>query len=331
MCARRTVEFKEEPCGIKEERNCQGVDASWGLVELHTADVGEALKEPLLIKQEEKFLYIKEEEEKALVNVLLTDVPFPSVHKESEASKPTSSSSSVTEAEGKHCGGSQTDGLIAPLSQSDDATLYSHDDVKDDDTNNDGNIDTDDKVSEGNMKCHSIKKCWKCPHCEKTFTFKCHLTKHMIAYMGLKPFVCSICGNRYTAKHTLLTHTRVHTGEKAFARPICEKTYSNNGNLKQHAKPHNIPKQFSCLVCGERFAHEGQLRNHTRIHSGKTVFICSDCGKKFSCKTSLIHHTQTHSIEKSEKHFACPFCGEGFTCRASLNSHLRTHSSVPFV
>ncbi|XP_061612676.1 involucrin-like isoform X2 [Phyllopteryx taeniolatus] len=85
------------------------------------------------IKEEEGgSLHIKEEEQEEIIKVPLTGVPLKSEDEgQSEdnrgAAPPCSSSSQHMTREGDedHCGGSQADGLLAPLSDSDDMTSHS--------------------------------------------------------------------------------------------------------------------------------------------------------------------------------------------------------------
>ncbi|XP_061561888.1 uncharacterized protein LOC133417792 isoform X2 [Phycodurus eques] len=84
------------------------------------------------IKEEERgFLHIKEEEHEEIIKVPLTGVPLKSEDEGQSdecrgAAPPCSSSSQHMTREGDedHCGGSQADGLLAPLSDSDDMTSH---------------------------------------------------------------------------------------------------------------------------------------------------------------------------------------------------------------
>ncbi|XP_061746343.1 uncharacterized protein LOC133545054 [Nerophis ophidion] len=76
---------------------------------------------------------------------------------EREAEPPSSSSTQhmTTEADGDHCGGSQADKLLAPLSDSDDTTSHSP--------------DTDDEDSKDDKTCHTDNTHFTRSLCDKIF------------------------------------------------------------------------------------------------------------------------------------------------------------------
>ncbi|XP_061525855.1 zinc finger and SCAN domain-containing protein 21-like isoform X2 [Phycodurus eques] len=237
MCARRTAEYEEKLCGPKDEKEPrrQLLDAVFKLhprVARHRADVSENLhperqqsvsphnKEVQHIKEEdEELLHIKEEEQEEIIKVPSTGVPLKSEDEgqseERRGAEPPSSSSSqhmTTEGDGDLCGGSQADGLLAPLSDSDDMTSYSAHTDEDD----------DDEQSEGDMTCHTDNKRWKCSQCGKTFANKSILKQHLRTHNGEKPFSCSVCGQTFSVKGNLTKHTRTHTGRSRHPATTCQ-------------------------------------------------------------------------------------------------------------
>ncbi|XP_077357765.1 uncharacterized protein LOC144004475 isoform X1 [Festucalex cinctus] len=259
--------------------------------------------------------FIKEEQEEKDVDMLpSTAVPLKSEDGATEASRgvepPTSSSCQqmTTEGDGDHCGGSQADGLLAPLSESDDAM---------------SDALQDEEEAESDRECHTDKKCWKCSLCRKTFARKEYLKKHMKIHTGDKPFGCTGCGKRFSWKVNLKQHTRTHTGEKPYACSVCRQRFSHMANLKLHTRTHTGEKPCACSVCGQRFSNKGNLKKHTRTHTGERPYACSVCGQRFSYKGNLKQHTRTHT---GEKPYACSVCGQGFSQRGSLIKHIRTHT-----
>ncbi|XP_019734397.1 zinc finger protein 774-like [Hippocampus comes] len=264
----KTEEEKKEVSHFKEEEE----------QEAHYIKTEEEPLHPCMKLEVDDPPYIKEEEEGVFWKLPLTGVALKRRNEADTGVQYPSSSSCqhmTTQGVGNQWGGSKTDGLLAPLS---DRDILSNAD--DDDEN-------EDKVSDGDLTCHTDKKPWKCSWCGKTFTYKSHLKLHTITHTGDKPFSCLVCARRFSRKESLKKHTRTHTGEKSFACSDCGERFSQKGEFKKHARTHTDGKPFACSDCGQRFSYKGHFVNHTRTHTGERPFACTICGKRFSWKLQL--------------------------------------------
>ncbi|XP_054631007.1 zinc finger protein ZFP2-like isoform X1 [Dunckerocampus dactyliophorus] len=313
--------------------------------------------QPLHIKKEEEELWTTQAGERLLwpVEADLTNLPLPSVSvktedhedkppessqlqhspNENRGAKPPSNRSPqhmTTEADGDHCGGSQADKLLAPLSDSDDTTSHSPHDEDWDGTQGSLSNDTD---CEGDMKTQTDnkhpecskkktgKKCVTCSVCAKNFFSKRDLTRHMLTHTGEKPFSCSVCAKSFPFKWNLSRHMRTHKGEKSFSCSFCAKSYSSQGDLTRHIRTHTGEKPFSCSVCGKSYLSKRDLTGHIRTHTGEKPFRCSVCDKSFSLKCNLSQHTLRHT---GEKPFDCSVCGQRFCRKSQKVLHMRKHT-----
>ncbi|XP_061620903.1 zinc finger protein 22-like isoform X3 [Phyllopteryx taeniolatus] len=292
---RTIAEYEEELYRTKEENERQRQQlaaVSMPQVDLRKTDVSE---EDLPLEQREwsskveqqdpEPLHIKEEEEEADITELpLTAVAFKReddegqqsqrLHHQSEQNRwlqPPSGSSTqrmATEADGDHCGQSQTDSLLTPLSDSDSRT--SHTD------NTHWKCSQCDKAFGSkytltrHMKSHAVgKEHWKCSQCGRTLGDRRNLRRHMMVHTGEKPFMCSICGKRFSQKANLITHTRTHTGEKPFSCSLCNKRFGDRSALIQHKKTHTGGKCFAYSVYNQSFNVHSNLGQHMRTYTGQ--------------------------------------------------------------
>ncbi|XP_054628130.1 zinc finger protein 773-like [Dunckerocampus dactyliophorus] len=238
----------------------------------------------------------------------------------------------TTEADGDHCGGSQADNLLAPLSDSDDTTSHSLEDKDSDynqeplssDTDWEGDMRThaDNKQSECSKK-KTRKKRFTCSVCAKSMSYKCNMTRHMLTHTGEKPFACSVCGQRFSNQSDIVRHMRIHTGEKPFCCSVCGKRFAQRDNVVSHMRTHTGEKPFGCSVCAQRFSRKSYMASHMRTHTGEKPFSCSVCGKRFSRKETMVSHMRTHT---GEQPFDCSVCGKRFSRKSNMVVHMRTHT-----
>jgi uncharacterized Zn-finger protein len=140
-------------------------------------------------------------------------------------------------------------------------------------------------------------------------------------------FPCTMCDKTYTRKDTLARHMKRHAGVKGqYQCTECNKEFSQKQHLAYHmlSRAHVPEGPHQCSICDKRFNRKDILSRHMQIHSGEKAFKCDACDKVFSQKHHLTHHLASGK-HNGEPTYGCNICDRSFYSTSSLIRHKKIH------
>ena len=149
------------------------------------------------------------------------------------------------------------------------------------------------------------KQSFKCEICERKFSFRFSLHRHISeAHEEKRPhkkvnmnnhkesvneerkkFRCDKCDKAFSDKSNMTQHINaVHEGKRPFQCSICDASFSTKQVMNRHINSvHEGMKPFKCDICKYTFSREGSIKKHIKVvHEGKKPFQCRICFASFS-------------------------------------------------
>lgn len=130
---------------------------------------------------------------------------------------------------------------------------------------------------------------FSCAKCEKSFSYKCNLERHMDLHDATKRFSCTYCDKKFKRNYMLQAHVRSHKGIRPYSCEKCQLEFTTKGSLIQHNEVHS-KKTFKCSICGQLFRRKFNMIQHERSHRNEKPYTCIECNRKFTYKSNMKTH-----------------------------------------
>jgi len=175
------------------------------------------------------------------------------------------------------------------------------------------------------LAVHGIGDRFTCDQCEKYFTTKGHLQKHIKTHNSC-PQKCNECYKMYTTVESLKKHiTQMHS-EKRLECDECEKMFSSIAVLNQHKNAVHVLKSFKCDQCKFRSKTNKDLKKHiNRVHNGLPYILykCDLCDFQ-GTNGNLKKHKE--AVHENKKNWFCKACPYSTYRKRDFQNHMRIHT-----
>lgn len=153
----------------------------------------------------------------------------------------------------------------------------------------------EEKKKKGQKEEKSTKrKEFCCSLCDRTFSTKLTMRRHMGIHQGYKPFECPHCQYTTRLKASLVQHMRIHTGEKPYKCPQCPYASIDSSSLRRHSRTHTQEKPYHCQYCPYRSIQKKSLDLHARRHHTGQSFPCHLCQYSSPDRQLLARHLRKY-------------------------------------
>ena len=117
---------------------------------------------------------------------------------------------------------------------------------------------------------------------------------------------CTKCDKQYSSKLVLRRHIETIHNKKLFSCDKCPVQLKSYTNFKVHQKRHTVnEKSYSCEECGKSLIRKSSLKRHMKTcyekiakdTKHKANYSCNVCNEAFKSKQILNVHKRTHNSD----------------------------------
>lgn len=211
----------------------------------------------------------------------------------------------------------------------------------------------------------TLVKKFQCSQCPFTTYSSKSFRQHEIVHTGKYPYVCDQCNKGFTFRFELAKHVRCIHNSQSFRCDRCKRTFTAEDVYKVHKEHHDMGIGITCKECGNLYETQGHYEQHMQTHSKELLYECVTCKKRFALTRSLNLHRLTHDKHRTPRFRAyngnrnwdyccelcniyfkygsslvahrvcthgngpqtdCPYCDKKFNSKLTLSMHIRTHT-----
>ncbi|KAH7712066.1 zinc finger protein Xfin-like protein [Aphelenchoides avenae] len=173
-------------------------------------------------------------------------------------------------------------------------------------------------------KRDSKERRYVCSECDRGFSTKQILERHMRRHTDNRPFKCNLCEKAYTVKVSLDAHLVSHFGEKPFKCDRCDYCTRTKNCLYVHQRTHDGWPTYKCSDCGLVCSSKDKLSIHADRDHRHSLYCCDSCDFITSIKVYYRQHLNEKKLKKGAcdaKAFKCDECGFKTPTLRVLKSH----------
>ncbi|XP_014092541.3 serendipity locus protein delta [Bactrocera oleae] len=190
------------------------------------------------------------------------------------------------------------------------------------------------------------KQIWKCEVCGIIAKDEEYLELHRNIHEGRSDLECRFCNKRYSRKINVIRHMHKHWDKKNFQCERCGIRFSELPVYYNHKLQHDAEDDpLICAICNQSFKTRRTYRNHLWVHrDDRPRYSCEICEKTFVEKYTLKVHLRCHtnkdgernggrrkikpSVYQEEKSFECVICRDQFSSKDICNQHMKVQHDV---
>ena len=90
---------------------------------------------------------------------------------------------------------------------------------------------------------------------------------------GLRPHKCTDCDKAFTSRDSLNKHVLSHQDDRNFKCGKCGKLFKRLGHVREHVRIHSEARPFNCTVCTKTFKTNVSAFSSVIVFCG-TIILC---------------------------------------------------------